>query len=130
MKWARTALAVHDSWQADGIVVEVNQGGDMVANTIRSIRPNVKIIEVRASRGKHVRAEPIAALYEQGRIHHVGSFPDLETQMTQMTTSGYEGDGSPDRVDALVWVMTQLFPSMVKDRAKATDIPSPSFSMV
>lgn len=130
MKWARTALAVHDAWQADGIVVEVNQGGDMVASTIRSIRPNVKIIEVRASRGKHVRAEPIAALYEQGRIHHVGSFPDLETQMTQMTTSGYEGDGSPDRVDALVWVMTQLFPSMVKDRAKATDIPSPSFSMV
>lgn len=114
MEWAKRALSVHDKWQADGIVVEVNQGGDMVAQTIRSVRAGVKIVEVRASRGKHVRAEPIASMYEQGRIHHVGSFVELETQMTQMTTFGYEGDGSPDRTDALVWGLSVLFPSMAR----------------
>lgn len=118
MEWAKRALSVHDKWQADGIVVEVNQGGDMVAQTIRSVRAGVKIVEVRASRGKHVRAEPIASLYEQGRIHHVGSFVELETQMTQMTTFGYEGDGSPDRADALVWGLTVLFPSMARPDRK------------
>jgi phage terminase large subunit-like protein len=124
MDWARRAIAVHDSWEADGIVVEVNQGGDMVAQTLRSVRSNIKIVEVRATRGKHVRAEPIASLYEQGRIHHVGSFVDLETQMTQMTTAGFEGDGSPDRLDALVWGLTVLFPSMVREtnRPKVVDV--------
>ena len=123
LDWAKRALSVHDRWQADGIAVEVNQGGDMVAQTIRSVRSNVKIVEVRATRGKHVRAEPIAALYEQGRVHHVGSFVDLETQMTQMTTFGYEGDGSPDRVDALVWGLTTLFPSMVREERKKSALP-------
>lgn len=113
-EWARRAISLYRSYSADGIVIEVNQGGDMVAHTLRSIDPNVNIIEVRASRGKHVRAEPIAALYEQGRIAHVGAFAALETQMTQMTIHGYEGDGSPDRVDALVWLMTELFPGMVE----------------
>lgn len=113
MDWARRAVAMYDSWQADVIVVEVNQGGDMVAQTIRSIRSDVRIKEVRATRGKHVRAEPIASMYEQGRIHHVNSFPDLEQQMTMMTSSGYEGAGSPDRVDALVWAMTDLLPAMI-----------------
>jgi predicted phage terminase large subunit-like protein len=113
LEWARRAVNLYDTHQADAIVIEVNQGGDMVAQTLRSVRNNVKIKEVRATRGKHVRAEPIASMYEQGRVHHVGSFPALETQMTQMTTFGYEGAGSPDRVDALVWAMTDLFPSMV-----------------
>lgn len=113
-EWARRAISLYRSYAADGIVIEVNQGGDMVAHTLRSIDPNVNIIEVRASRGKHVRAEPIAAMYEQGRCAHVGTFPELETQMTQMTIHGYEGDGSPDRVDALVWLMTELFPGMVE----------------
>lgn len=113
-EWARRAVSLYRSWSADCIVIEVNQGGDMVAHTIRTIDPNVKIREVRASRGKHVRAEPIAALYEQGRAAHVGAFPELEAQMTQMTTSGFEGEGSPDRVDALVWAMTELFPSMTE----------------
>ncbi len=112
--WARKAIALYDKWNADAIVVEVNQGGDMVAQTIKSIRNNIRISEVRATRGKHVRAEPIASLYEQGRIHHVGCYPDLETQMTLMTSSGYEGENSPDRLDALVWALTNLFPSMVK----------------
>lgn len=112
--WAKRAVSLYRSYQADGIVVEVNQGGDMVAHTLRTVDPNVNIIEVRASRGKHVRAEPISALYEQGKIGHVGSFPELESQMTQMTTTGYEGDGSPDRVDALVWAFTELFPEMTE----------------
>jgi phage terminase large subunit-like protein len=124
LDWAKRALSVHDRWQADGIAVEVNQGGDMVAQTIRSVRAGVKIVEVRATRGKHVRAEPIAALYEQGRIHHVGAFIDLETQMTQMTTFGFEGDGSPDRVDALVWGLSVLFPSMVReDKSRIKAVP-------
>jgi Uncharacterized conserved protein len=112
-EWARRAVSLYRSYGADGIVVEVNQGGDMVSHVLRSVDPNVNIIEVRASRGKHVRAEPIAALYEQGRIVHAGAFPDLETQMTQMTVHGYEGPGSPDRLDAMVWAFTELFPGMV-----------------
>jgi len=114
MQWARRAISLYHSHGADGIVVEVNQGGDMVAQTLRSVDDRVNIIEVRASRGKHVRAAPIASLYEQGRVAHVGSFPELEAQMTQMTNAGFEGDGSPDRVDALVWAMSDLFPDMVE----------------
>ena len=106
--WARRTVSLYRSWQADAVVVEVNQGGDMVKHTLLTIDPHVNVIEVRASRGKHVRAEPIAALYEQGRIAHVGAFPELESQMTQMTIHGFEGVGSPDRVDALVWAMSEL----------------------
>lgn len=114
LDWARRALAKHDEYEADGIVVEVNQGGDMVAQTLRSVRPNVNIIEVRASRGKHVRAEPVASLYEQGRVSHVGSFAALEDQMCLMTSEGYQGERSPDRADALVWLFTELFPSIIE----------------
>ncbi|MGB1215824.1 MAG: DNA-packaging protein [Pikeienuella sp.] len=113
LEWARRAISLYHTHKADGIVVEVNQGGDMVAHTLRTVNPNVNIIEVRASKGKHVRAEPIAALYEQGRVRHVGQFPQLEGQMTQMTTEGYQGEGSPDRLDAAVWALSDLFPDMV-----------------
>lgn len=113
-KWAERVFAAYDKWDADGIVIEVNQGGDMVAHTLRSVRPNARIIEVRASRGKHVRAEPIASLYALGRISHVGTFPKLEDQMCLMTAAGYEGEDSPDRVDALVWALSELFPSMIR----------------
>jgi phage terminase large subunit-like protein len=114
MEWARKAVTLHDKYGADGIVIEVNQGGDMVAHTLRSVRPNIKIVEVRATRGKHVRAEPIAALYEQGRVHHVGAFTELENEMCLMTPAGYEGENSPDRCDALVWVLSHMFPSMTR----------------
>ena len=124
-EWARRAVSLYRSWNADCIVIEVNQGGDMVAHTIRTIDPNVKIKEVRASRGKHVRAEPIAALYEQGRVAHVGAFPELENQMTQMTIAGFEGEGSPDRVDALVWAFTELFPSMTQPTFDASKYAIP-----
>jgi len=108
------ALSAYDLYAADAIVVETNQGGDMVKSTIQSVRPGVKVIEVHASRGKVTRAEPIAALYEQGRVSHVGTHADLEDQMVLFTPLGIAGDTTGDRVDALVWGLTQLFPSMVK----------------
>lgn len=113
-KWADRAIATFDMLGADAIVVERNQGGDMVKHTLQTVRPGLPVIDVVATRGKHVRAEPIAALYEMGRVSHVGTFPELEDQMCQMTASGYEGAGSPDRCDALVWALTQLMPSIVR----------------
>ncbi len=111
-QWAARAVAVYDRYEADAIVIEINQGGAMVRHTLETVRPGLPIIEVRATRGKHVRAEPIAALYTMGRISHAGTFPELEDQMCLMTAGGYEGDGSPDRVDALVWGFTELFPAL------------------
>lgn len=110
--WARRAVTGYDAYDADGVVIEVNQGGAMCRDTVRSVRNSIPVIEVHASRGKHVRAAPVAALYEQGLVHHVGTFPELELQMCQTTHAGYEGEGSPDRLDALVWLLTQLFPSI------------------
>lgn len=106
--WARLAVGAYHKWGADLIVAERNFGGAMVEHTIRSADPNVNYKEVVASRGKSIRAEPVASLYEQGKIHHVGSFAELETQMTQMTTNGFTGKGSPDRLDAAVWGFTEL----------------------
>lgn len=116
-QWASAAIAAVDRWDADAIVAETNQGGEMVAATIRSVRPSVRVIEVRATRGKHVRAEPISALYTLGRVSHVGSFPKLEDQMCLMTAEGYMGEGSPDRCDAMVWAFTELFPRMTRKTA-------------
>jgi phage terminase large subunit-like protein len=118
MQWAGRAVAALDEYGADGIVIERNQGGDMCAQTLRTVRPHLRIIEVVATRGKHVRAEPIAALYSLDRISHVGTFQRLEDQMCQMTAGGYEGDGSPDRVDAMVWGFTELFPAINRAKAK------------
>ena len=104
------AISLYRQHKADRIVAEVNNGGDMVEATLRMVDPNVAYTAVRATRGKVVRAEPVAALYEQGRIHHVGAFPTLEDQMCGFTTdldrktAGF----SPDRVDALVWALTDL----------------------
>ncbi len=112
-KWARRAVAMFDMFEADAIVIEKNQGGDMCRHVLESVRPGLPIIEVHATRGKHVRAEPIAAMYSVGRVHHIGNFPQLEAQMCQVTSAGYEGEGSPDRVDALVWALTEIFPRLV-----------------
>lgn len=127
--WARRALSGYDLHSADAIVVETNQGGDMVKQTIQSVRPSVNVIEVTASRGKVTRAEPIAALYEQGRISHVGAFPELEDQMVLFTPLGIAGETTGDRVDATVWAFTELFPSIVNNvRQSAFTLPSaPSF---
>ena len=120
-QWADRAIAALDKWEADCIVVEINQGGDMVKHTLNSARPGVSVREVRATRGKHVRAEPISSLYSFGKISHVGTFPELEDQMCKMTAAGYEGEGSPDRCDAMVWGFTELFPSMTKKTTKKVD---------
>lgn len=113
--WARAAIAAMDRHGADRLVAEVNQGGDLVETVVRQIDPLVPFRAVRAARGKTARAEPVAALYDQGRVHHVRGFDALEDQMCRMTVAGYEGQGSPDRVDALVWALTDL---MVEPAAK------------
>lgn len=112
--WARRATVAYDEFSADRILAEVNNGGDLVERVIRTVGRDYPYRAVRASRGKVTRAEPIAALYEQGKISHVGGFPELEDQMCSYTPDGY--DGSPDRVDALVWALTDLMitPSEVR----------------
>ncbi len=108
--WARRAVAAYHARQADRVVAEVNNGGDLVEATIRMVDAGVAYRAVHAARGKALRAEPVAALYEQGRVHHVGSFPALEDQMCAFAPDfdrrvmGY----SPDRLDALVWALTDL----------------------
>lgn len=116
--WARQAVAAYDLHSADAIVAELNQGGAMVEQTVRSVRPKISFIGVRASRGKVTRAEPVAALYEQGRVSHVGAFPELEDQMVLFTPLGIEGETTADRTDALVWALSELFPSIVNKTAK------------
>lgn len=104
--WATRAVTAFDEFKADRIVAEVNNGGEMVELTIRTVRAEAPYTAVHASRGKRVRAEPIAALYEQGKVHHVGCLPELEDQMCTFLPEGNEK--SPDRVDALVWGLTEL----------------------
>ncbi len=106
--WARAAIDAMDEFQAERLVAEVNQGGQLVEEVIRQVDPLVPFRAVHASRGKVARAEPVAALYEQGRVSHVEGLGALEEQMCQMTARGYEGQGSPDRVDALVWALHEL----------------------
>lgn len=106
--WARVAVQAYHRWQADCLVAEINYGGAMVESVIRAADPNIRYKAVTASRGKHVRAEPVAALYEQGKVFHCGTFVELEEQMSMFTTAGYQGGASPDRVDALVWAITEL----------------------
>ncbi|SHE56301.1 phage uncharacterized protein (putative large terminase), C-terminal domain-containing protein [Ruegeria intermedia] len=106
--WARAAIDAMDEFGAERMVAEVNQGGQLVEEVVRQVDPLVPFRAVRASRGKVARAEPVAALYEQGRVFHVAGLEALEEQMCQMTARGYEGQGSPDRVDALVWALHEL----------------------
>ncbi len=105
-EWARRAVAQYHRWQASRIVAEVNNGGDMVEGTLRTVDKNVPYKAVRASRGKFARAEPISGLYERGRISHVGVFPELEDQMVNWDPTMSK---SPDRLDALVWALHELF---------------------
>jgi predicted phage terminase large subunit-like protein len=109
IEWARRAIKAYEDHKADRIVAEVNNGGQMVEATLRMINPRVSYKPVHATRGKVVRAEPVAALYEQGRVHHVGALPALEGQMCMFTADiDRKRMGSPDRVDALVWALTEL----------------------
>lgn len=106
--WAAKAIALWRRLSADALVVEVNQGGDMVRTVMRGVDPTVPVIDVRATRGKWLRAEPIAALYEQGRVRHSGVFPALEDEMCDFGLDGLSSGRSPDRLDALVWALTSL----------------------
>ena len=105
--WARAAIAAYDEFEADRIVAESNNGGEMIAAVIRSIGSRVPVELIHASRGKAIRAEPVAALYEQHKVHHVGSFAALEDQMVEFDPS-IPPDKSPDRMDALVWAVTKV----------------------
>ncbi len=107
-QWGRIAVQAARDHKADRIVAEKNFGGDMVRAVIHSVDRNAPFHAVTASRGKMVRAEPVAALYEQGKVSHVGRFPQLEEQLTNFSTAGYMGDRSPDRADALVWALSSL----------------------
>ena len=129
-EWASAAVNAFDEYEADGIVCEINQGGAMVAATLQSVRPDLPVIEVRATRGKHVRAEPIAALYKTGRISHCGTFLKLEDQMCLMTASGFDGEGSPDRVDAMVWAFTELFPALTRKKVVRREKAYPELTIV
>jgi predicted phage terminase large subunit-like protein len=119
IEWANIAITAYRAHHADRIVAERNNGGAMVEATIRMVDNNLPVTTVWASRGKVARAEPVSALYEQGRVHHIGSFPHLEDQMCAFTTdfdrvrAGY----SPDRVDALVWALTDLLVEPMKNDA-------------
>ncbi len=108
--WARAVAGAAEAWNADRVIAEANQGGDMVVSTLRAADLAMPVKKVHASRGKVARAEPVAALYESGRTFHVGAFPELEDELCGLVSGGgYEGPGrSPDRADALVWAMTEL----------------------
>lgn len=107
-EWAGRAIDAMRRWNADRLVAEVNQGGDMVETVIRQIDPLIPFRRLHAGRAKGARAEPVAALYEQGRVRHHGDLGALEDQMCAMTAQGYLGKGSPDRLDALVWALHEL----------------------
>jgi predicted phage terminase large subunit-like protein len=116
--WGRQAVHAYERHAADCIVGEVNYGGAMVEHVVRSAASkegiNISYREVHASRGKVIRAEPISTLYEQGKVSHVGTFPELEDQLCAFTTQGYMGDRSPDRGDALIWALSDLFMGMTR----------------
>lgn len=116
--WANIAVSAFKQWKCDRIVGEVNNGGDLVAGNIRAVMPFAPFRAVRASRGKAKRAEPIAALYEQGRVHHCGFFPEMETQMVEWTPQATDTQHD-DRMDALVWAVTEL---LIDQEAQTTTV--------
>lgn len=121
--WGRVATDAFERYQADRIVAEVNYGGAMVGNVIRTSRTNTPFRPVTASRGKVVRAEPISALVETGKIRMAGIFRELEDELCAFTTHGYMGENSPNRADAMVWGMSDLFPELTKKEEKQAPPP-------
>lgn len=107
-EWARRALGLYEALKADCLLAEVNQGGEMVSSVLASVDPKVPVKRVRARRGKWLRAEPVAALYAAGKVRHAARMPALEDEMCDFGPSGLSGGRSPDRVDALVWAVSEL----------------------
>jgi phage terminase large subunit-like protein len=116
--WGNIATTAFDRHAADVVVGEINYGGAMVQQVIQTARPRTPFKQVTASRGKAVRAEPFSSLYENGKIRHVGYFAELEEELTAFSTAGYTGASSPNRADALIWALAELFPGIVKPRKK------------
>ena len=122
--WAKRAIEAFHEWSADAIIAERNNGGDMVEDTLRMREPNISVKTVWASRGKVTRAEPVANLYERGRVHHCGEFRELEEQIESFTIDWDRKNGSPDRLDAMVWALSELAVTEQKSRTgRAVSIP-------
>ncbi len=119
--WGKIATDAFERHKADVVVGEINYGGDMVRATIQTARPRTPFKKVTATRGKAVRAEPFSALYEQGKVRHVGIFAKLEDELCGFSTNGYTGTGSPNRADALIWALSELFPAIVTPRQEIGD---------
>jgi phage terminase large subunit-like protein len=119
--WGRVAAEAFDRHSADCVVAEVNYGGAMVRQVIETARPRTPFRPVTASRGKVVRAEPFSSLYEQGKVRHVGMFPELEDELSGFSTTGYTGSRSPNRADALIWGLAALFPAITGATTKKID---------
>lgn len=119
--WGAIATSAYDRHEADCIVGETNYGGAMVQHTIQTARARTPYKAVTATRGKVVRAEPISALYEQGKVRHVGYFRELEDELVAFSTVGYLGDRSPNRADALIWALTELFPGIVRPKREPVE---------
>jgi phage terminase large subunit-like protein len=119
--WGKIVVDAYERHEADMIVAEINYGGAMVREVIRSVKPNVAYKEVRASRGKVARADPISALVERGQFRLVGYFPELEEELGGFTTMGYVGGSSPNRADAMIWGASELFPGIVEKRREQRD---------
>lgn len=113
-EWAARTVAAYDKWEADVIVAENNQGGDMIKHTLRTVRRSLPVVDSWATRRKAERAKPISALYHLGRFSHVGTFEVLEDQMCKITAEDYEGEGSPDELDAMIHAARYLFPAMTR----------------
>lgn len=126
--WGRVATQAYERHAADVVVGEANFGGAMVEHTIQTARPRTPYKAVKASRGKVVRAEPISALYETGKVRHVGYFPELEEELADFSTVGFVGSKSPNRADAAIWALTELFPHVTRGKRepKALDLAEPS----
>lgn len=121
--WGKVATSAYEHHEADAIVGETNFGGAMVQHVIKTCNVRANFVKVTASRGKVQRAEPFSALYEQGKVRHVGYLNELEDELAAFSTYGYTGEKSPNRADAAIWALAALFPNLVQPRDKAWDKP-------
>lgn len=125
--WGKIAANAYERHSANVVVAEKNFGGEMVRFVIKTANPRIPCKVITASRGKVARADPISALHEQGKICLVGHFPDLEDELQAFTTTGYTGEKSPNRADAFVWAMSELFPGLVKEENKPEKKEEPAY---
>jgi len=123
--WGKVVSEAYERHEADAVVAEANYGGEMVKHVIKTANARINYRKVTATRGKVVRAEPVSALYETGKVRHVGYLRELEDELSAFTTAGYVGEDSPNRADALVWAVSSLFPGVVKPRKEKEEIASP-----